>query len=152
MRAGNIKKPKMTIGWREWVALPSLGIPAIKVKVDTGARTSSLHAFRIKPFKTGGRKYVRFMVHPFQHRREENVSCVAEVADRRYIRDSSGRREFRYVVKSLIHMDGRSWEIEISLTNRAKMNFRMLLGRSAMRGVRIAPRRSFLLGKPENVE
>jgi len=144
-----LKTVKTTLGWREWAALPTLGLPAIKVKIDTGARTSSLHAFRIKPFKTGGRKYVRFMVYPVQHEREVVVSCVAEVTDRRYIRDSSGRREFRYIIKSVIRMDGKNWEIEISLTNRAKMNFRMLLGRSAMRGMRIAPRRSFLLGKPD---
>lgn len=138
---------KLIIGWREWAELPSLKIPAIKVKIDTGARTSSLHAFRIKGVKVNGKKYVKFMVQPLQKRKDVLISCRSPVHDRRYIRDSGGRKEFRYIIKVPFSINGVSTEVEISLTNRSKMSFRMLLGRTAMIDIAIEPKKSFLLGR-----
>lgn len=124
--------PKMTIGWREWVALPELGIPAVKVKVDTGARTSVLHAFFLEPFTERGIKKVRFRIHPMQRRTDIELTCVADVIDRRMVSDSGGHRERRYVIWSKIVVGGTAIEAEITLTDRDTMQFRMLLGRTAL--------------------
>ncbi len=139
---------KIKVGWREWVSLPDLGVPAIKVKLDTGARTSSLHAFAIEPFRSGGRLKVHFGVHPLQRREDIKVFGSAEVVDQRYVVDSGGHREMRYVIQTPIRMGQRSWDIEISLTNRDIMRFRMLLGRTAMQGrLLVDPQGSYLAGR-----
>lgn len=122
-----------TLGWREWIALPELGIEKIKVKVDTGAKTSTLHAFRIKPFKKNGKHQVRFTVHPLQRRMDVTIQCVADILDIRWVTDSGGHRERRYVIETLIAVGNETWRAEITLTNRDTMRFRMLLGRTAIK-------------------
>jgi hypothetical protein len=138
-----------TIGWREWVALPELGIDRLKAKVDTGARTSALHAFRVDPFThDDGTIWVRFGVHPDQRSIEKVVICEAPVLDRRNVRDSGGRQEERFVIESDLVIGPERLRIELTLTARDDMLFRMLLGRTAMRGRFIVdPSRSYLLGK-----
>ncbi|MBU0465325.1 MAG: RimK/LysX family protein [Proteobacteria bacterium] len=128
----NLLPSKMTIGWREWMALPDLGIPAVKAKIDTGARTSSLHAFTIEPFKENGKKRVRFRIHPLQRRTDIELICVADVFDHRMVSDSGGHSEMRYVIKSKLVVGSTEIEAEITLTDRDTMRFRMLLGRTAL--------------------
>ena len=138
----------LTVGWREWLALPELGIPAIKAKLDTGARTSALHTFAIEPFETKGQLKVRFCIHPLQKRQDVELSCTAPVFDRRVVTDSGGHRELRYVIRTPVSLGNRVWPIEITLTNRDTMMFRMLLGRSAMQdGLLIVPQSSYLTGR-----
>lgn len=140
----------LLVGWREWLALPELGIPAIKAKVDTGARTSTLHAFYVDPFRRAGRPYLRFGIHPLQGRTDLVVHAEAPIVDRRQVTDSGGHREERYVISTPLVLAGRCWTIELTLTNRESMRFRMLLGRSAMSGrLRVDPAASFLLGRIE---
>ena len=136
------------IGWREWVGLPELGIARIKAKVDTGARTSALHAFSLQPFIENGKQRIRFDLHPIQHDLESVVTCVADIVDRRLVTDSGGHTEERYVIKTVLAIAGQSWPIEITLTERETMLFRMLLGRKALRKHFIVnPARSFVTTK-----
>ncbi len=135
------------IGWREWLALPELGVPAIKAKIDTGARTSALHTFVIEPYLDRGRSMVRFGVHPLQRRRDVELFCRAEVVDRRAVTSSNGQRETRYVIRTPMELAGRRWPVELTLTNRDTLNFRMLLGRTALQGVFIDPAASYLAGR-----
>ncbi len=136
------------IGWREWLALPELGLPAIKAKIDTGARTSALHAFFVEPFDKGGLDHVRFGIHPLQKRTDIEVVCEAPVTDRRWVSDSGGHRERRYVIEAPVHMGGRVWPVEITLTSRDSMMFRMLLGRTAIKGrMTVDTARSYVAGK-----
>jgi hypothetical protein len=138
----------MMLGWREWVALPDLGIEHIKAKVDTGARTSALHAFEVTPFEDGGKQRVRFRVHPLQKDSDTEVTCEADVIDRRQVRDSGGHAEQRWVILTPVTLGGQRWDIEMTLTERDNMLFRMLLGRTAMKGrCTVNPSRSYLVGK-----
>jgi ribosomal protein S6--L-glutamate ligase len=120
------------LGWEEWVALPDLGLPALKAKVDTGARTSALHAFAIEPFGPVGRPMVRFGIHPVPEKSDIAVFCSAAVVDRREVTSSNGEAELRYVISTTLDIGGRQWPIEVSLTNREAMSYRMLLGRQAI--------------------
>lgn len=139
----------ITVGWREWVALPALGLPAIKAKVDTGARTSALHAFYVERYRAQGQDRVRFGIHPLQRRNDITVTCSAELVDQRAVTDSGGHRELRYVIRTAFQMAKQDWPVEITLTNRDTMAFRMLLGRSAMAGrVVVDPGCSYLMDKP----
>jgi len=138
-------------GWREWVGLPALGLPLIKAKVDTGARTSTLHAFYVEVFRRGGQDLVRFGVHPLRGRTGVEVHCVAPLLDRRVVSDSGGHREPRYVIRTPLEVAGRVWPIEVTLTNREDMLFRMLLGRTAIAGRGIVdPALSFVAGRRRN--
>ncbi|WP_417520084.1 ATP-dependent zinc protease [Minwuia sp.] len=127
------QKSVRLIGWREWVGLPDLGIATVKAKVDTGASTSSLHAIDIQPFDKDGEPHVRFLVHPVQRRRRPEIICVAAVHDHRPVTSSSGHKEERYVIRTRASVGPLTWPIEITLTDRDAMGFRMLLGREALR-------------------
>lgn len=122
------------IGWREWVALPDFGVTSIKAKIDTGARTSSLHAFDLEEFREGGRQMVRFMIHPEQRTDRRALPATARVLEYRNVRPSSGRAERRPVILSTVELMGQRWQVELTLTSRDEMSFRMLLGRQATRG------------------
>lgn len=137
-----------TVGWREWVSLPELNIQRIKAKVDTGARTSALHAFSLEPFRENGKDRIAFELHPLQHNNEVVVRCVADIVDKRWVTDSGGHTEERFVIATPITIAGQTWSIEITLTERETMLFRMLLGRSALRKRFIVnPARSFVSTK-----
>jgi ribosomal protein S6--L-glutamate ligase len=136
----------LMLGWEEWVALPDLGLPAIKAKIDTGAKTSALHAYAIEDVQVRGVAMVRFRIHPARRRRDIDIVCTAPVKDARDVVSSNGERERRYVVETAIEIAGHRWPIELTLTNRETMNSRMLLGRQALRpGILIDPTRAFLL-------
>lgn len=124
---------KPTIGWREWIALPELGVDAIKVKVDTGARSSALHAFDVRSYERDGVEYVRFTIHPRQRDATVSIDAECPVVARRWVTSSSGHRTRRPVIRTSVELFGRTWPIEVTLTNRDAMGFRMLLGRQALR-------------------
>jgi hypothetical protein len=138
----------LTVGWREWVALPGLGVDAIKGKLDTGARTSSLHTFFIEPFREGGKDMVRFGLYPLQKSKDIEVICCAEILDRRMTSDSGGKKELRYVISTTLSLGGMQWPIEVNLTNRENLMFRFLIGRSALKGrLLVDSGQSFVLGR-----
>lgn len=150
-----MKRPTevFTIGWREWVGLPGLGIRQIKAKVDTGARTSALHAFDVRPFREGRKERVEFMLHPVQKDSDTVVSCIADVLDRRVVTDSGGHKEERFVIRTEVAIGEYAWPIEITLTARDDMLFRMLLGRTAIKNIaRVDPARSYLVGKKKRAK
>lgn len=139
--------PRLTVGWREWATLPELDVPAIKVKVDTGALTSALHAVHVRRFTEDGRARVAFEIHPFQRRGHPTVACTADLLGERVITSSTGHRERRPVIRTTLRLAGTAWPIDLTLTNRDSMGFRMLLGRRAMRRrVLVNPSASYLCG------
>ena len=132
----------------QWVALPDLGIRRIKAKIDTGARTSALHAFRVRPYTDAGRALVEFSMHPNQKDDETVVICRADVLDQRIVTDSGGHKEERFVIRTLLRIGQHEWPMEATLTARDDMLFRMLIGRTALAGrVRVDPARSYAVGK-----
>jgi len=144
MRDDNFKL--LTVGWREWVHLPDLGINYIKAKVDTGARTSALHTFMLTPYRKNGVHRVKFMVHPFQNTNDIVKECDLEIMDQRNVTDSGGHKEERYFVQTSLFMGEQQWTIEMTLTNRDNMRFRMLLGRTAMKNrIIVDPAKSYLV-------
>jgi hypothetical protein len=137
-----------TIGWREWLALPELGIPAIKAKIDTGARTSAMHTFSLEEFTVAGQRMVRFGIHPLQKRKDLALFCEAPVLERRRVKDSGGHTEMRYVIETQVALKNDVWRIHITLTNRDSMMFRMLLGRTAIaKRFAVDPGRSYTAGR-----
>ncbi len=136
-----MKKPKRAVhaaravvGWREWVALPDLGVPMIKAKVDTGARSSAIHVSEMEAFRKRGREMVRFVIHPEQRNSTKSVWAEAEVFEWRRIKSSGGHASRRAVILTTVELLGQGWEIELTLASRDTMGFRMLLGRQAIRG------------------
>ena len=136
------------IGWREWVQLPGLGVDQVKVKVDTGARSSALHAFGIETEQRTNGLWVNFEVHPMQRSRRNSVVCSAPVIDYRKVKDSGGHEHQRYVIETPVRLGIFEWPIEVTLTSRDAMGFRMLLGRTAIRRrFLVDSGRSYLIGK-----
>lgn len=142
------KREKVRIGWREWIGFPELGIDRIKAKIDTGARTSAIHAFRVRKLDDEVEPKVEFYLHPAQHRRKPEIKCVARVIDERIVKSSNGQQETRYVIMTPMRMGNEVWPIELTLTDRDQMGFRVLAGRAAIRGRCIVdPASSFLTGR-----
>ena len=151
--------PRLTVGWREWVALPELpadptyskahdGGPRIKAKVDTGARTSSVHAFEVETFERDGTDLVRFTLHPRQKSAKRAVACEAELLGFREVKSSNGVIQERPVVLTHAVVCGKRFPLELTLANRDSMGFRMLLGREALRGrFLVDPAQSYLGGR-----
>lgn len=138
------------IGWREWVAFPDWGIPAVKVKIDTGARTSALHADDLEIVELEGRLFATFTVHPWQRSERDGVEVSVPLVDERAVTSSSGDASTRPVVMAVIDLDGEPHQIELTLTRRDDMGFRMLLGRKAMEGrYLVDPSHSYLTGRPD---
>lgn len=146
--------PLVTVGWREWVALPEIGLLAVRAKVDTGAATSALHAFDIRTERDGGALMARFRAKPVHKPAKLVVECVAPVVDEREVTSSSGHSEHRIVIGTQLRLgmkaDAPSWDIEVTLTDRRLLRFPMLLGREAMEGyLLVDPAASYLLGRIE---
>ncbi|MSP73432.1 MAG: ATP-dependent zinc protease [Myxococcales bacterium] len=141
-------KQRTIIGWREWVVLPELGVEAVKAKTDTGARTSALHAFDISTVSREGRSFACFVVHPLQRTAARALRVEAEIIDERTVTNSGGHAESRPVILTTMELAGQSFSIEISLTDRDVMGFRMLLGREALKSrFLVDPARSFFAGR-----
>ncbi len=138
----------LVVGWREWVKLPELELENIKAKVDTGARTSCLHAFSVRPYVEKGRQRVEFEIHPAQRNNQLVQTCTADVIDRRVVTDSGGHKEDRWVIETDVIIGPHRWPIEITLSPRDDMMFRMLLGRTALKGRAVVDSsKSYLIGK-----
>ena len=157
MRPAPQRPDLITVGWREWVAFPEIGLPAVRAKVDTGAATSALHAHGVETFTRGGAPWARFNAHPFFRRHHRvTVVCEAPVVDERTVTSSSGHEDARLVVAVTLRLGVRSdapeWPVELSLADRRGMRFPMLLGREAMAGrVAVDPGASFRLGTADHV-
>ncbi len=149
-RAGQRKAaPSIIVGWREWVGLPDIGDFRVKAKIDTGARTSAIHAWKIKPFEKDGEAWVRFELHPNQDDNTTRIPCEMPVLESRNIRSSNGQVQTRYVVATRLSIGPYAWPIELTLTRRDEMGFRMLIGRTALRPAALVdPTRSFLCSAP----
>ena len=137
----------LILGWREWASLPEFNIPFIKVKVDTGAKTSSLHAFNLSCINVQNEEYAKFSICPLQNNHLILAPFIAKIIDKRTVKSSNGQAEIRPVIRSKIRIGEYIWEIDITLTNRDIMKYRFLLGRSAMSGFNIEPDQSYLHGK-----
>ncbi|WP_075589818.1 30S ribosomal protein S6--L-glutamate ligase [Labilibacter marinus] len=138
---------KIVIGSEEWCNLPQLNIPGIKARVDSGAKTSALHAVNISTFTKNEQPWVSFDVHPLQNDGKTTIRCEAPLLDKRKVKSSSGSSEVRFVIKTMLSFKEEAWEIEVTLTNRDSMGYRMLLGRQAMSGkMLVDPESSFILG------
>ena len=140
---------QQTIGWKEWVSLPELDIPGIKAKIDTGARTSALHTYELERITRNGKDIVRFHIHPLQKRSDIYVVCESEIIDIRVVKDSGGHQEERIFIQTPIQLGEKKWDVEISLTNRENMLFRMLLGRTGLisGGLSVDPELRYTAGK-----
>lgn len=122
----------MIVGNAEWCSLPELKIPAIRARIDSGAKTSSIHAVNIKEFYKGRQQWVKFEIHPLRIHTDIFIECAAPVYDFRMVKSSTGEAQPRYVIQTTIHMGGEKWTIQVTLANRRSMGFQMLLGREAM--------------------
>jgi hypothetical protein len=142
------QESRRTAGWREWVGLKALGVEAIKAKLDTGARTSAIHAFDVEAYERDGERRVRFSIHPIQKDDTVSIACDEKLVDIRAVSNPGRRSEKRYIIRTELSLGGESWPIDLSLTDRDEMGFRLLIGRTAMHGrLLVDPERSFRLGK-----
>ncbi len=137
---------KNIIGWKEECSLPELNIPLIAFKTDTGATLSALHTTDQKTFFKDGQEYVTFTTQPLKEKDSPTITCTAPVVRRKVVTSSNGMKQKRIVIKTIIDLVNRKWEIEITLTNREKMTYRMLLGREAMKGILVDPKKTYCLG------
>lgn len=138
------------IGWREWIVFPDFGNARVKAKIDTGARTSAIHAEDVQLLERSNGTFVSFVIQPNQNDTEDAVQCIAPLIDQRTITDSGGNSEDRFIVSAQVSLGGQTWPIELSLTDRDAMGFRMLLGRSALKKrFRVQPDKSFLHGRED---
>lgn len=136
------------VGWREWVALPDCGVERIKAKVDTGARTSTLHAFRLEEFSDGDGRWARFEIHPEQRSARDALDVVVPITEYRRVRSSNGVVQERPVIRTTLEVLGQRFAIDLTLTNRDEMGFRMLIGRAALRRrFLVDPTRSYYGGR-----
>ncbi len=142
-----LTKESLLVGWREWASLPMLNTPLIKVKIDTGAKTSALHAYDLEILEMSNKKYAKFVIHPLQKNESITRCAIAEVIDSRVVRSSNGHKEERVVIRSPIKISNHYWDIDITLTKRDIMRYRMLLGREAMKSLLVNPGRSYCQGK-----
>ena len=142
-----LTKESLLVGWREWASLPMLNTPLIKVKIDTGAKTSALHAYDLEILEMSNKKYAKFVIHPLQKNESITRCAIAEVIDSRVVRSSNGHKEERVVIRSPIKIGNHYWDIDITLTKRDIMRYRMLLGREAMKSLLVNPGRSYCQGK-----
>ncbi len=144
-------RSKLIIGWREWAALPDLGVDHIKAKIDTGAKTSAIHAYRVKKIIKDGAPWASFRLHPVQKHKKPEIQCEAPIVDERRVRSSSGHEEVRYVVKTMLRLGPLARQVEMTLTNRDEMGFRMLVGRQALKKFYIVDSGlSYGLGEPDD--
>lgn len=138
------------VGWREWVGLPSVGLDWLKAKVDTGAQTSSLHAFGVEEVTRGGEPWVRFEIHPLQRSARDAVTVELPVHDRRRVRSSNGQAQWRYVVLMQLRLLDEVITAEVTLTRRDAMGYRMLIGREALaQGFVVDSAASYVGGQPK---
>ena len=135
---------KMVVGWKEKAALTELGIERIKVKIDTGAKTSSLHAKDINIFTKDNVEYVSFKTAPSRQFPKRIIECTAKIIDYRKITSSNGHTQSRYIIRTPITIGGKTWNIDISLTERSKMRYKMLLGREAMKNILVSPHQAYI--------
>jgi hypothetical protein len=148
-----MKSDRVIIGWREWLDLPDLGIEGIKAKIDTGARSSALHAIHIESLKNSDRTLLRFQVHPYQRDSHATIATTAELLDWRQVTSSAGHRQLRPTIRTTVLLGEHRWKIDLTLTNRDVMGFRMLLGREALRErFLVHPSESFLLSPAKILE
>ncbi|MEJ2681586.1 MAG: 30S ribosomal protein S6--L-glutamate ligase [Gammaproteobacteria bacterium] len=144
---------KTIVGSEEWCELPDLNIPAVKARIDSGAKTSCVHASNIQTFKRDNTAWVRFDVHPLQSSRSTTTQCEARVLDRRIVKSSNGESEKRYVISTTLSLGGKQWDIELTLANRDSMGFRVLIGREAMNGrLLVDPEKQYALGDKNEEE
>jgi len=145
----SVSPPLPLIGWREVIALPQLNIPEIKAKIDTGARSSALHAYDLEQYSEAGEMMIRFWVHPYQKNTQYSIQGEAKLLEMRNVRNSGGVSQSRPVIETVVKLGEKEWSIELTLTNRDVMGFRMLLGRQAVRNqFLVDPGQSFLLSSP----
>ncbi|MFD2229453.1 ATP-dependent zinc protease [Alkalimarinus sediminis] len=141
---------QIILGWREWVEFPELEIDNLIAKVDSGAKTSALHAYHVEPFNKGDTPWVRFKLHPIQDNNEVSITLEAKLSDRRHVSDSGGHKELRYVIEAVMNIGGHERRGEITLTDRDSMKYRMLIGRNILKqGFLVNAKQSFACGKPE---
>ena len=151
LHATNTEQSHPILGWREWVTLPELNINHIKAKIDTGARSSALHAFAIEPYRKAGQRWVMFAIHPQQNNTDIVIECHAPIKDRRMVSDSGGHKQRRYVIETSILLGSDIITAEMTLTNRDSMLFRMLIGRTSLNDrFLIDPSASYCQGKPSS--